>query len=259
MSGSGGFDMPTIAVILTAVFLPLFPLSMLFNLLYTRVKHPLPRSVMLLAWPLIGLAVLKAFATSIPAWLPIWAVLTSILYALRALALREVGLWTGFLATSSWALLWVLGAEGSGLMQLCLFAIGISVPLALMATLTGGLERRYGAAYLGLYGGLAQTIPRFSGVLVMVVLAVIATPLFPAFFAMLSIIIKAIPVAPSVAIGVGIVWMLWSWAGAKLLQGLIVGQKQAAVVDLSMANMWLYVALLAALVVGGVYGSGVTL
>ena len=137
--------------------------------------------------------------------------------------------------------------------------LGMPAFMALMAALTGELEKRYGAAYLGLYGGLAQTIPRFSGVLVMVVLAVIATPLFPAFFAMLSIIIKAIPAAPSVAIGVGIVWMLWSWAGAKLLQGLIVGQKQAAVVDLSVANMGLYIAILAALLLGGVYGLGATL
>lgn len=248
--------METIALILAAVFLPLFPLSMLFNLLYTRVTNPSLRSVMLLAWPLIGLAVIKAFGVGTPVWLPAWAVLTSILYALRALALRELGLWTGFMATSSWALLWVLGADGTGPIQFMLFAIGISVPLALMATLTGGLERRYGAAYLGLYGGLAQTIPRFAGVLVMVVLAVIATPLFPTFFAMLSMIIKAASLAPYVAMGVGLVWMLWSWAGARLLQGLIVGQKQAAVADLSMADMGLYVAILAALVIGGVYGLG---
>ena len=251
--------MSVMALILTAIFLPLFPLSMVFNLLYTRARNPLLRSVMLLAWPLIGLAMIKAFSVNIPHWLSTWAVLTSLLYALRALALREMGLWTGFMATSSWALLWVLGGEGSGAMPFTLFALGISVPLALMAALTGELEKRYGAAYLGLYGGLAQTIPRFAGILVMAVLAVIATPLFPAFFAMLSIIIKATPVAPYMAMGVGLVWMLWSWAGAKLLQGLIVGPKQAAVVDLSAANMGLYIAILAALLLGGVYGLGATL
>lgn len=249
--------MTTMALILAAVFLPLFPLSMLFNLLYTRVGNPWLRSMILLAWPLIGLAVIKVFPLAIPGWLPAWAVATAILYALRALALREVGLWTGFMATSSWALLWVLGVDGSNLDQLRLFALGISVPLALMAMLTGGLETRFGAAYLGLYGGLARTIPRFSGVLVLVVLAVIATPIFPSFFAMLSMIIKAIPVAPVLAMGVGLVWMLWSWAGAKLLQGLIVGPEQAAVADLGMTKLWSYGLILAALAVGGVYGLGV--
>jgi len=240
-------------LILAAIFLPLFPLSMLFNLLYARVRNPVLRSVILLAWPLPGLVVITAFKLSVPVWIPVWAVLTSILYALRALVLREVGLWTSFIATSSWALLWVLKAGGAGPAQLPLFAIGISVPLMLMAALTGGLERRFGAAYLGLYGGLAQTIPRFSGVLVVVVLAVIATPLFPTFFAMLSMIIKVTPVTPYVAMGVGMVWMLWSWAGAKLLQGLIVGQKQTAVMDLSRINLWLYIAILAALMIAGVY------
>jgi len=248
--------MSIIGLILASIFLPLFPLSMLFNLLYARVRNPVLRSVILLAWPLPGLVVITSLHISIPVWITAWAVLTSILYALRALALREIGLWTSFIATSSWALLWVLAADGSRLAQLPLFAIGISVPLALMAVLTGGLEQRFGAAYLGLYGGLAQTIPRFSGVLVVVVLAVIATPLFPTFFAMLSMIIKVTPVTPYVAMGIGMVWMLWSWAGAKLLQGLIVGQKQTAVMDLSRLNLWLYIATLAALMLAGVYWLG---
>ena len=248
--------MSTIGLILAAIFLPLFPLSMLFNFVYARVRHPLLRVVILLAWPLLGLAAIAQLGISVPAWLPTWAVLTSLLYALRALALREIGLWTSFIATSSWALLWVLHANGTHAMQLQLFAIGISVPLALMASLTDGLEKRFGAAYLGLYSGLAQSIPRFSGVLVVVVLAVIATPLFPTFFAMLSIIIKSTPVAPYIAMGVGLVWLLWSWAGAKLLQGLLVGQKQALVMDLGRASMWLYVAISATLIGGGVYWLG---
>jgi len=248
--------MSIMALSLAAIFLPLFPLSMLFNLLYARVRNPFIRSVILLAWPLPGLVVITALHISVPVWISAWAVLTSILYALRALVLREVGLWTSFIATSSWALLWVLEAGDASPAQLTLFAVGISVPLALMAALTGGLEKRFGAAYLGLYGGLAQTIPRFSGVLVVVVLAIIATPLFPTFFAMLSMIIKVTPVTPYVAMGVGMVWMLWSWAGAKLLQGLIVGQKQAAVMDLSRINMWLYIAILAALMLAGVYWLG---
>lgn len=251
--------MSTIVLILTAIFLPLFPLSMLFNLLFSRVRNHMLRSAILLVWPLIGLALIKVYSISVPSWLPILAVITSLLYALRVLALREVGLWTGFIATSSWTLIWVLETDGLSFAQLTQYAIGLSVPLVLMAVLTGGLEKRYGAAYLGMYGGLAQTIPRFTGVLVVVVLAVIATPLFPAFFAMLSIIIKAVPLSPYVAMGVGIVWILWSWAGAKLLQGLIVGQKQAAIVDLSIANAWLYVFILAALVLGGVYWLGATL
>jgi len=241
---------------LVGLFLPLFPFSMLFNVLYPRLRHPLMRGLLLLVWPQIGLAIIFKSGLTVPSWLLVWALLSSLLYALRALALRELGLWTSFVGTSAWALLWILFTTGADAFVLKIFALGISVPLCLLACLGAGLERRFGAAYLGLYGGLAQSIPRFAGVLVVVVLAIVATPLFPTFFAMLSMIINTIPASPFVAVGIGVVWLLWSWAGARLLQGLISGPGQTAVADLSQANMWLSVAVLIGLIVTSVYWLG---
>lgn len=238
--------------LLAAIFLPLFPLSMVFNALYARAQQPLLRSLLLLAWPQLGLAMVLVYPGEVPGWLILWSVLTSLMYALRSLTLRDLNLWTGFVGTSAWALLWILMANGTSQPQLYLFALGISVPLLLMTLLGSGLQRRFGAAYLGLYGGLAHSIPRFTSVLVVVVLAIIATPLFPTFFAMLSLIIKAIPDTPLLAMGVGIVWLLWSWSGAKLLQGLIVGPQQHAVADLSQPTLWLFVTVLVGLVIAGV-------
>ena len=140
-------------------------------------------------------------------------------------------------------------------LQMEIFSLGISVPLLLMTSLSAGLERRFGAAYLGLYGGLAQTIPRFSTILVIVVLAIVATPLFPTFFAMLSMILNATPTAPLVATGVIVVWLLWSWAGARLLQGLVVGPVRTAVADLSHGALWTYIVVLAGLLIAGLYWS----
>jgi NADH:ubiquinone oxidoreductase subunit 4 (subunit M) len=258
--------MTSLAYLLVGIFLPLFPLSMLFNVLYARVRNPVMRGLLLLVWPQIGLALVFAFGLTHfepgSNWILAWALMTSLLYALRALALREVGLWTSFVGTSSWALLWILllgnGGNDAESFQLTLLTLGISVPLVMMALLGAGLEQRFGAAYLGLYGGLAQSIPRFSGVLVVVVLAIVATPVFPAFFALLSMIIKTTPVAPFIAIGVGLVWLLWSWAGARLLQGLIVGPKRNAVADLSAATLWLYITVLVGLTLTGVYWMGAT-
>jgi NADH:ubiquinone oxidoreductase subunit 4 (subunit M) len=229
---------------------------MLFNVLYTRIRQPLLRAVLLLVWPQIGLAILFIYNVDVPGWLLIWSLLTSLLYALRSLALRELGLWTSFVGSSAWALLWFLFDNGTSTIQPQLFALGISVPLLLMTLLGVGLQRRFGAAYLGLYGGLAQSIPRFTGVLVMVVLAIIATPLFPTFFAMLSMIVKALPAAPLLAVGVGIVWLLWSWSGARLLQGLIVGTQNDSVADISLTNMWLTIIVLVGLVIMSVYCLG---
>lgn len=248
--------MTYLVYLLAGIFLPLFPLSMLFNVLHTRIRHPLSRSLLLLVWPQFGLAILFTYNLDVPGWLIYWSLLTSLLYALRSLALRELGLWTSFVGTSAWALLWILFDNGTSSIQLQLFALGISVPLLLLTLLGAVLERRFGGAYLGLYGGLANSIPRFTGVLVVVVLAIVATPLFPTFFAMLSMIIKAIPVTPVLAVGVGIVWLLWSWAGARLLQGLIVGPQNNTVADLSRSNMWIYIAVLAGLVIMGVYCLG---
>jgi NADH:ubiquinone oxidoreductase subunit 4 (subunit M) len=246
----------SVFLIAAGIFLPLFPFSMLINVLYARVRQPAMRGVLLLAWPQIGLAIVFNAGSMIPSWVLAWALLTSLLYALRALALRELGLWTSFVATSAWALLWILLSSEADALQLQLTGFGISVPFVLMAMLGAGLERRFGAAYLGLYGGLAQSIPRFTGVLVVVILAIVATPLFPAFFAMLSMIIKTTMATPVIAMGIGVVWLLWSWAGARLLEGLITGPQSSVVSDLSQLNMWLYIGILAGLIFMGVYWLG---
>ncbi|MDZ7803179.1 hypothetical protein [Thiohalophilus sp.] len=122
------------------------------------------------------------------------------------------------------------------------------------------LERRFGAAYTGLYGGLAESIPRFSSILVLVVLAIIATPLFPTFFIMLATVMQAVTLMPLVAVGIALVWLLWSWAGARLLQGLIVGPAgDAEVIDLNRATTGAYALALTLLVASGLYAIGVLL
>ena len=249
----------SVALLLAGLFLPLFPLSMPFNMLYVRLRSSLTRALLLLAWPQIGLAIIGYYDVVAPGWMIAWGLATSLLYALRALALRDVGLWTSFVATSAWALLWILHDNGATLPQLQLYGLGISVPLLLMALLSAGLESRFGAAYLGLYGGLAQSIPRFAGVLVMVVLAIVATPLFPTFFAMLSMIVKALPASPFEAAGIAGVWLLWSWAGARLIQGLIIGPVRMTAPDLSQATVWLFVTVLSGLMIAGIYGSELTI
>lgn len=246
--------MSHLILLLVGLFLPLFPLSMGFNALFGRVRSTTLRGLLLLAWPQAGLALLYAANAEIPSWVVIWALLTSLLYAFRALVLREVGLWAGFLATSSWAILWIPAHDGAERMLVHVFALGFSAPLVLLSLLAAGLERRFGAAYTGLYGGLSQTLPRFSGVLVVVVLAAIATPLFPGFFTMLSTIVANTPATPATAVGLVGVWLIWSWAGARLLQGLVIGPAgRDDMPDLSLASTWLYVAVLSALVVGGIY------
>lgn len=249
--------MSLLTYLLVALFLPLFPFSMLFNALLARLHHPALRSVLLLAWPQVGVALVYATSLKVSSWIIGWALFTSALYAWRALALREVGLWTSFIATSAWALLWIPLQGGVDDARVHLYALGFSAPFVLLVFLANRLEQRFGAAYTGLYGGLAQALPRFSGVLVVVVLAIMATPLFPGFFVMLATVVLAVSAAPIVAAAVAGIWLLWSWAGARLLQGLIVGPAgQDESSDLSLRATWGYVAMLGAFVMGGLYWMG---
>lgn len=239
--------MPDPALLLLAFFLPLFPFSVGFNALYARLSHPGLRLGLLLLWPLIGIGLYYSLEPEIPAWVLPWAVATALLYAFRLVAMREVGLWTGFLATSIWACLWPAAVYAGD--HLILYALGFGVPLAILTLLVAGLEQRFGAAYAGLYGGLALTVPRLSGVLVVAILAATATPLFPGFFVMIDILVGSDPL---VAIALVALWGLWSWAGARLMQGLIVGPAQArAIEDISIFDTWLAAVAFIGLAVAG--------
>jgi len=246
--------MTELGLMLAGVFLPLFPFSMVFNAALERIRQPPLRAALLLAWPQVGLGGLSIHSAEIPSWFVAWALASSLLYAFRLLAMREMGRWTGFLATSAWALLWLPAYAGVQPSQLWTFAAAFSVPLVFLAFLTKRLEHRFGAAYTGLYGGLARRMPRFSGVLVISVLAATATPLFPGFFVMLNVLVVSPPVA---AVSLTGIWLIWSWASARLIQGLIVGPADPSpALDLRISTAGLYAAGLVGLVMAGLALTG---
>jgi hypothetical protein len=239
------------------LFLPMFPFSMVFNQGFARLRHPWLRAFMLLSWPQIGVWIIGQAESPIPGWFIGWALLTAALYAYRALALREVGLWIGFLATSAWALLWVGHAEPE--LQ-HLQALGFSLPLALLSLLTSSLEGRLGAAHTLLGGGLAASTPRFAALFVVAVLAAIATPIFPAFFTLLGTVQGQVAAAPTTALVLVLVWLLWTWSGASLLHGIVVGPpREERVEDMTTTATWVYAAGFVALALVGIELGGVLL
>lgn len=246
---------------IAAIFLPLFPLSAIFNALFSRIGNAPMRAVVLLAWPQVGLALFGIVPPGqVSGGVVALAVLGSLLYAFRAIALREVDRWTGYIATSAWALLWPAVAHQVEIETLRLYALGFSVPLALLVLVADALKRRFGAAYTGLYGGTVRALPRLAGATALVVLAAVAVPLFPGFFALVAVIATTVPEQPWLAVCVGLTWLLWSWGGVRLLQGLIVGPGDAVapVADLSRIEFGFYVLVLALLIVGALRLPGVT-
>jgi len=251
--------MPDLMIILlAAIFLPLFPLSMVFNALFDKLKYAWLRVLVLIAWPLIGVLIVVKSNSSFPEWIPEWviplALSTSLLYSLRLLTLRDVNQWSGFLATSLWALLWLPLVQGASVNLLVWFAIGMSLPLVLLVLLSAFLEKRFGAAYTGLYGGLARTVPRFTAILITVIAAAVATPLFPTFFILFDMVVETLSIMPLAAMVLLVIWLLLSWAGALLVQGLIVGREsKVKVADFNYATIGLFSIALLALMISGIY------
>jgi hypothetical protein len=247
--------MATWGYLVVGLFLPLFPLSMAFNRLFARVSQPLARAVLLLAWPLTGLGLLHKLGTGVPEPVINWALATSVLYAVRLLALRELGTWTGFLATSVWALLWIPAREGFELTDIILAALGLSAPLALLVLVTVLLDRRLGGTYAGIRGGIAISLPRLSVVLIVCLLAAVATPPFPAFFTLLSVLMQAAPLS---MVGILVAWLLWGWAAARLIQGFVVGSpaRDSGMRDIGLPLSWGLAMAFTALLLAGVLLTG---
>lgn len=246
--------MANLSWILVALFLPLFPLGIVFNALFQNVRNAWLRALLLLAWPLAGLGLLQWLPGTVPDVVTAWALFSAVLYGFRAVVVREVAVWSGFLATSAWALIWIALAAGVPTDVLILYTLAFSLPLLLLVLLTAELEFRYESDYAGVVRGVAEANPRLAGMLVFVLLAAIGSPLFPAFFAMLGIITQATADFPLVATGIVVVWLLWSWSGMQLLQELLVGAPPPVPpADLATGRTMVYVVMLTGLVVAGVY------
>jgi len=242
--------------LIAALFLPLFPLSMAFNALFQLVRQAWLRALLLLLWPLAGLAVLQGLQPALPDGVVGWALFTAALYAFRAVVINEAGLWCGFLATSAWALGWVVLAAGGGLLPVLLHLMAFSLPLLMLVFLIAAVEKRFASAFAGVVNGIAGSCPRLAGVFAITLLAAIGSPLFPSFFAMLGSI-SAMIASPAVMLALVAIWLLWSWSGMRLLQGLLVGPPDpAGQRDLRRSLSLLSGLLLCSLAVAGVVAAG---
>lgn len=219
--------METVAWLLAALFLPLFPLSMLFNAVLQRLDTAWKRILLLLLWPLPGIGLLQGVGSQLePGLQPVlllWACLTSLLYALRSGAVRDLTIWTGYMATSCWALVWF--AFAGGVLPATSILLAFGLPLLLLMVMGGEIEHRFESAHASVVRALAVTQPRLATMLILVVLALIASPLFPGFFTMFALIVSSVEQQPLLAVALGLVWLVWSWSAMRLLQGFVTGDE----------------------------------
>ena len=185
--------MEWIILFIGAMLLPVFPLSLIFNRLVDSAPGPWGRALAVLVLPQLGVLLLYHTGPFLP--LPalaqrLWLMLvlfTAVFYAFRAVSAREINIWSRLTASSGLTLTWLLVASGSSVHLTELFALAWSLPAALLMLWAGMLGQRMGGAYLGLRGGLATELPRLSGLITVTALAMVATPVFPSFFALLHV------------------------------------------------------------------------
>lgn len=219
--------------LLAGLLLPLFPLSIGVNLVLQssaggRLDNVWTRAALLLLMPLAGVALIalgqrqaggeSALLTTVFA---LWGGATSLLYAVRLLSVRDGRIWLAQLYTSALALIWVGVVHA---VPPLLPALGLALSLLPLAFLLDGLARRFGIARIGLYPGLAQKMPIFSTLFVIAVLAAVAVPFSPAFFAIAELAFGGIGTNELITLmPLGLSWLLWTWAGINLLTGIVFG------------------------------------
>lgn len=246
--------MSVMLMILAAFFLPLFPATMAFSRLAAGTRPLIARLALFLVWPQIGVFLILWGELEPGSVLATWAVLSAVFYAFRMLTVREVGRWSAMLAASAWPLIWLYVMQGPTAADLVMVTLALTAAPLLMLLVRDALASRLEAAYTGLHGGLARDLPRLSGIIVIVTLAAMALPVFPGFFALLALLSSA---TLGIAIGILLTWLLWSWAGARLLQGTVLGPRSGPVAaDLSAIRAWLLSGLIVAIVAAGLIWNG---
>lgn len=208
-------------LVLAGVFLPLFPFSMIFSAVFAKLTHPVARVLLLLLWPQTGVLLLAH--TGLPLnteFFVGWAVATFLLYALRLLSVRDLFQWSSMLMISATSLTWLLASTTTDRLLLQQFVFWLTVAPVFLVVLATAFQARFGAAYAGLHTGLARRLPKLSALLVFSVFAGMALPIFPAFFSLLGLMVQS-PVHWGVVVLLG--WLLWTWAGTRLLNGFVFG------------------------------------
>lgn len=214
--------------LLAILFLPLFPFSVVFNAALRAVRLVWLRAALLLVWPQIGVWLIAGAGMQLPqAWTAAvlaWATGSSLFYAWRMLSTRDFDIWIGFYASSAWALAWIGVVGGADAMGLHVAMACLSVTALALALASHCLRKRWGDSYVGLRPGLARTMPRLGVATTLSVLAALGAPVFPVFFAMIYLLKLG---NAATVVGVLVVWLLWSWAGAQVWQGFLFGTPHA--------------------------------
>ena len=240
--------------LLLAFFLPLFPLSSVFVLLFQRVKSSYLKALLLLVWPQVGLWLASNTTETLPEWIMLWGVATALLYGFRSLVIKELYHWIAFLSITSWSVFWVLIATD---ISLELILLGVSLSLALLTLLGREIDHKQATVYTGVISGLAHGRPKLAGLITLSLLLIIGTPLAPNFFNYFALIGQQFAESTSITFMLVLIWFFVSWSGIRLYQQLMTGDySQMDEIDIGMNSAVAYTLVIMTIIGFGLFFGG---
>ncbi len=192
--------------------LPVLPFSLLTNYLYLsceKCRDLFVPFLVLLSVFLISLGTPEAGGL-----LKFLALITSVVYTLRLIALSELSDWLLYYYVAVMSLAW-LNTE-----KMLFFVIAFAFPLIAINFLLLHLKSLFGTTHVRAIRGLAEVMPTFS--LLTFVSLISALAIAPAYsFFVLYRVFESLN--PLLAVLLLFEWVVWSWAGFKLFSGVLFG------------------------------------
>ncbi len=242
-------------IMASALFLPLFPLHLLYITALTRTPRTLTIALAILL-PVAGLFMVPEIPLALRPAVGTLAAIGALWGAVKALAQIDVARLLAFGGFSLYSVLWWHLSQVGKVDSLALsYAAGVTLAIGGLTLAWSMIRARFGDLDLHHIGGLFSPMPRFALCTALLVMAAAGLPPFGLFFSYLKILLN-----PSTTMSLGLVaiiatWFAASWYLFKLMQRLLFGPHRPDLryEDLRPAEVTSFVVVLALLVVlGGV-------
>ncbi len=201
--------------ILSAVGLPLFPLSMVAVSLMGKFKGL--RSPVIVILPLVGLFFLSELEGPSP-WARWLALITSVLYSFRALGVESLSRWLLYTYISAVALLWFLPPLKPS--EVALVGVLYVIPFLVISLVDRVVESRFGSSNFRVVKGLGLGAPLLGFVITLSVLGAIGVPTSMIFAHFVSLYYPQDVIRVAI---LGLIWFFWGWSAIRVLSRMVFG------------------------------------
>ncbi len=221
----------TILTLFSAVCLPLFPFHGLY-LIGMKKASKIFRLGLCLAFPFVGIYLLSSVISEIPTvFLPVITILAlvSALWAsIKALIQFSILNLITYGGVALYSIFWLHVAQLGSISDYAIsYAFSLSVIIWGFSFAIGQLVERYGELEINNIAGLFRTMPYFSVLFGLLIMAAVGLPPFTLFFSYLGILINHSNGMSSELVGIILIWFISCWYFFKMMQSILFGVSKA--------------------------------